>query len=416
MNFTTIAIGDELLIGQVTDTNSGWIARHLAKYGFSPRQTLTVADNDDDIVDAIEGALDNSDLIITTGGLGPTRDDVTKRALCTMFGCHLMLHKPSLKNAQRIFALRGLEMNELTESQALVPEACTPIVNEAGTAPIMWFDIDDKVIVCLPGVPHEMKHAMSNAITPRLVKHFHSGSAIEHRTIVVAGFSESGLAQKLEDFEDRLPEQLHLAYLPQNGYVKLRLSGTASDAAALQQAINARCDELLGLLGSNVIATDDMPLPLIVGKKLLEKGLTMGTAESCTGGNIAHEITTQAGSSAYFLGSVVSYANDVKRNVLSVSADDLERYGAVSQQVVEQMCAGACKVLGADCAVATSGIAGPGGGTPDKPVGTVWIAAQCHQQIVSQLCRFNGDRQAIIERATTKAMLMLLELLMAEGQ
>lgn len=411
MKFTVITIGDELLIGQVTDTNSGWIARHLTPYGFSPHQVLTIADSDDDIVAAVEKALDSSDLVITTGGLGPTRDDVTKLALCRLFGCHLMLHKPSLKNAQRIFELRGLEMNELTESQALVPEACTPIVNEAGTAPIMWFDIDDKVIVCLPGVPQEMKHAMSNAITPRLVSHFHSDSAIEHRTIVVAGFSESALAQHLEAFEDELPQPMHLAYLPQNGYVKLRLSGTANDKAALQQAIDAQRGRLLALLGSNVIATDDIPLPLIVGKKLLEKGLTMGTAESCTGGNIAHEITTQAGSSEYFLGSVVSYANEVKRNVLGVNADDLERHGAVSRQVVEQMCAGACRVLGTDCAVATSGIAGPGGGTPDKPVGTVWIAAQCRQHTVSQLCRFNGDRQAVIARATTKALLMLLEML-----
>ena len=293
----------------------------------------------------------------------------------------------------------------------MVPENCTVIQNAAGTAPITWFEKDEKVIVSMPGVPLEMKKVMSDEIIPRLQQHFKTPSVM-HKTVQVYGIPESQLAIKLTDWENALPEYLHLAYLPNFGIVKLRLSGVAEDALKLDFAMNQQIKSLTHILGDSIFAFEDKPIEIILSDKLREKGLTISTAESCTGGNIAHRLTLIAGSSDYFKGSVVAYHNDVKKNMLGVSADDLESYGAVSQQVVEQMVSGVQKITQTDLAVAVSGIAGPTGASEEKPIGTIWISVYSRSGIISRKFQFgNYNRENIIERSTLAALMMVNELI-----
>lgn len=412
MLYSTIVIGDELLIGQVTDTNSGWIARHLAPYGWEVKNVKVIADDADEIFHAIDQAFAVTDVVLMTGGLGPTKDDITKATLCQYFGGEMVLNEDVKRNVDTMFERRGLPMNQLTAAQAMVPSSCLVIQNEVGTAPIMWFERDGKVLVAMPGVPFETQAMMERAVIPQLIKHFHSDVDIEYRTFVVIDYAESALAEKLADFEQQLPSYIHLAYLPKQGIIRLRLTGEHNDAKVINDDMERLTEQLHKILGHSIIADADKPLAQIVGERLRELGLTLSTAESCTGGNVAHVITEIAGSSDYFMGSVVSYSNDVKQHVLGVDQATLYSLGAVSQPVVEQMVDGVSRVCRTHCAVATSGVAGPGGGTPDKPVGTVWMAAKVGDTVISQCHHFPGDRARIIDRATTQVLIMLLKMLL----
>lgn len=411
MDVSIIAIGDELLIGQVTDTNSGWIARHLNPLGWNVKSVKVIGDDGGEIFKAIDEAFAQTDIVLTTGGLGPTKDDITKPTLCRYFGGELVLDKAVEKNVLEVLEKRHLKINTLTAAQAYVPSSCRVIQNKVGTAPIMWFEKDGKVLVSMPGVPFETEQMMEREVIPQLVAHFAADDHIEHRTFVVVDYMESLLAMKLDDFEKRMPPYIHLAYLPKMGVIRLRLTGCSKDAEKIKADMNRLSAELLEILGDSIVASEDKTMAAILGDHLRQKGLTVATAESCTGGNIAHYITEVAGSSDYYVGSVVSYCNSVKQRVLGVPADVLESVGAVSQPTVEQMTRGVSELLGTDCAVATSGIAGPGGGTPEKPVGTVWIAVKCGDEVESKCYQFPGTRDRVIDRATTTALVMLLKLI-----
>ena len=411
MKYSMIVIGDELLIGQVTDTNSGWIARQFAPYGWEPHYVKVIADDAYEITRAIDEAFAVADVVLTTGGLGPTKDDITKTTMCEYFGGTLVYDEKTAANVLEVVKRRGIQLNEYTRLQAMVPSSCRVIQNKVGTAPIMWFERDGKVMVAMPGVPHETCTMMSSEVMPQLLKRFEGDFHIDHRTLVVYGITESALAMKLDDFEKNLPLFLHLAYLPNEGVIRLRLDGKHTDATLLKNAMDTAVDSLHSQLGDLIIADGDLPLAAILGSRLRQLGLTMASAESCTGGNIAHEITRIAGSSDYFTGSVTCYDTKVKINQLKVPQEVVDKYTVVSQPVVEQMCQGVCDLLGCDCSVATSGIAGPGGGTPDTPVGTVWMAAKVGPRIVSQVKRFPGDRDRVINRATTAALHLLLSIL-----
>lgn len=418
MKLSIIVIGTEILIGQVTDTNSGYISRMLGADGWITTGVRVVDDNAADIRDAVETALAESDLVITTGGLGPTKDDITKGVLASIFGGGMRYDAAVAANVEEIFARRGLILNDLTRAQALVPESCRVIQNRLGTAPVMWFERNGKVLISMPGVPFETEGMMQRAVREEIRRHFSPDTVVRHHTMIVSGITESDLAQHLASWEDALPAGLHLAYLPVPGYIRLRLDGmiktpdgtpAARDTiTSLDRIFDTNLDSLRRLLGDHLLHDGDATPAEILLDLLKSRSLTMASAESCTGGNIAHAITSVPGSSDCFVGGVVSYANSVKENVLGVSAGDLAAHGAVSQPVVEQMVKGVCTLTGADCSIATSGIAGPGGGTPDKPVGTVWIAVRWPGGTDSRLCHFAGDRSRVIERATAEAILMLV--------
>lgn len=412
MEVSVVVIGDELLIGQVIDTNSGWIARHLNPLGWSVKSVRVIGDSADEILSAVEDAFNETDIVLTTGGLGPTKDDITKTTLCKYFGGELVLDEATWRNVEEIVAKRHLSMNPLNEAQALVPTSCRVIQNQVGTAPIMWFEKNEKVLVAMPGVPFEMEAMMEREVIAQLLNHFCVNDCIEHRTFIVVGIAESALAIKLDQFEQELPSYIHLAYLPKPGIVRLRLTGTSTDREQINRDMAMLSEKLDNILGNAIVCHEDKSISEIIGDKLKERRLTLATAESCTGGNIAHQITSVAGSSAYFLGSVVSYANDVKTNLLKVPTEVLDSHGAVSEPTVKQMVQGVCELLGVDCAMATSGIAGPGGGTPTKPVGTVWMAVKCGDRIETQCKHFPGSRDRVIDRATTEVQIMLLKMLL----
>jgi len=413
MNYSVIVVGDELLIGQVVDTNSGYIARHLSPYGWQATQVLVVPDEAQAISDAVAQSMAATPVVLMTGGLGPTKDDITKEVLCKYFGGKLVYDESVAQNVETVVAKRHLKNNDYTRAQAMVPSSCRVIQNEVGTAPLMWFERDGRVLVSMPGVPHEMQTMLTRAVIPQLLKQFMGHDAVEYRTLIVTGITESQLAMDIDAWERALPAGIHLAYLPQPGVLRLRLTGVSSDAASLHATMDELQAQLQDLVGDHLICNEDKPLAAILGDALRERHLTVSTAESCTGGNIAHELTRIAGSSDYYMGSVISYSNDIKIKQLGVSASDIEAHGVVSEPVVEQMTAGVCRLLGTDCAMATSGIAGPGGATPGKPVGTVWIAARCGDRVVTRLLQLPGDRDRVINRATTEAMLLLLGVLRA---
>lgn len=411
MKVSIIAIGDELLIGQVVDTNSGTIAREINPDGWAIESIRVVADAADQIEHAVRQALSETDIVLTTGGLGPTKDDITKETLRKIFGGEMILNKAVEKNVLEVMRKRGLQINALTAAQAYVPSSCKVIQNRVGTAPLMWFEKDGKVLVSMPGVPFEMEEMFHTDIFPMLKQRFPETESICHRTFVVAGYSESKLATILEKFEQEMPGNIHLAYLPKPGVVRLRLTGHDIDSSRLSATMDALSDKLDSILGKNLICKGDKTPAEILGSLLKDKSLSVATAESCTGGNIAHEITQIAGSSSYYKGSVVAYANETKINFLGVDAETLEKEGAVSEPVVRQMAEGVAKRLSTDCAIATSGIAGPSGGTPEKPVGTVWIAATYSGKTVAKLFKFAGNRNRVINHATTMAELMLIEMI-----
>lgn len=406
MKLSIVVIGDELLIGQVTDTNSGEIARAMGPDGWETVSVRVIGDNAAQIKEAINNALSEADLVITTGGLGPTKDDITKAVMLEIFGGKL-IHNPDVaENIREVFNRRGLTLNPLTLGQAMVPDSCRVIQNRFGTAPVMWFEQDGKVLVAMPGVPFETVGTLPEV--RRLVnEYFSPGDVFIHRTFMVAGITESDLASHLDEFESALPSGIHLAYLPQPGLIRLRLDGVNVDRNTFENFDFRLKKELGDLL---IFYGDATPaeILLIAARSC---NLKIAAAESCTGGNIAHLITSVPGSSDTFLGGIVSYANEVKQNLLGIKPEDLETHGAVSREVVEQMAIGVCRATGADCSVATSGIAGPGGGSPDKPVGTVWMAWCVNGKVISKKFRFPGDRLRVINRASTEGILGLHRLL-----
>ena len=411
MNVEIIVIGDELLIGQVTDTNSGWIARELNHIGWEVTEITTVRDRSREITDALNSSFGRVDVVLMTGGLGPTKDDITKQTLCDYFGGKLVFDESVFANVEAIFRRRKLTMNDSTRNQAYVPNVCTVIQNSVGTAPVMWFERNGKVLVSMPGVPTEMKTVMKEAVISRLREYFQDHSSILHRTCLVKDFTESRLSETLSDFEAQLPACIKLAYLPTPGVIRLRLTARGDEESYLQKIIDDEFFKLRTILGSHLFCGSDTTLAGALGSILTERGETLATAESCTGGNIAHEITRIAGSSVYFKGSVVAYSNEVKARVLNVSSETLSGFGAVSRETVLQMVSGVQRLLSSDCAIATSGIAGPGGGSVEKPVGTVWIAVRYGERSEVECFCFEGDREQVIARATQSALLMLIQLM-----
>lgn len=411
MNFSVIVIGDELLIGQVTDTNSGWMARHLRPYGWKPKSVKVIGDDAEEITKAIDDAFAQTDVVLMTGGIGPTKDDITKSTLCKYFGGEMALDEDTLYNVEKVLSARGLSMNELNQGQAVVPTCCKVIQNEVGTAPIMWFEKNGKVLVSMPGVPFETETMMQRSVIPQLVARFMSDVVVEYRTFVVTDYSESVLAITLQDFESELPDFVKLAYLPKPGVIRLRLSAVHRDGEMVKSTLDMLDEKLSAVLGQSIVSKEDKTPAEILGDMLKSRGLTVSSAESCTGGNIAHSITEIAGSSSYFKGSVVAYCNEVKHNVLGVSQSVLDAEGAVSESTVVAMSNGVSRVMGTDCAMSTTGIAGPGGAEPGKPVGTVWMSVKCGDVVVAECKRFPGSRQRVIDRATTHVILMLIKLL-----
>lgn len=405
-----ITIGDEILIGQIVDTNSAWMSVELNKAGFEIVQITSVHDDAAHIVASLDLALERADVVLFTGGIGPTKDDITKQTLSRYFGMQLVFNDEVYKNIEQVLVNRSRAVNELTRTQAFVPDGCTVIQNRVGTAPVTWFEKNGKVIVSMPGVPNEMKHIMSTEVIPRLSQRYKTPTII-HKNVIVQGYPESALAMKIADWENALPADIHLAYLPNYGIIKLRLSGISEDPLALEFSINQQIAGLTEILADAIVAYDDTPVEEMIGNLLTTKGMTLSTAESCTGGFIAHKITTVPGSSKYFKGSVVSYSNEVKVNVLNVLSDDIQLYGAVSRQVVEQMADNVRRLLKTDYALATSGIAGPDGGTAEKPVGLVWISVSSPKGVVSREFKFGNVRIQNIERTAQTAMLMLKEVI-----
>lgn len=406
-----LTIGDELLIGQVVDTNAAWMGRELNKVGIEVVRMVSVRDRAEEIAEAVDAAMKRADILLLTGGLGPTKDDITKQTLCTYFQTELVFNEAVFENVKRILSGR-VPMNTLNKSQAMVPKDCLVINNRVGTASVSWFEQQGKVLVSMPGVPQEMAVVMREEVIPRLCKRFQT-DAIVHRTFLVKNHPESLLAEKLEEWERELPASLKLAYLPQMGVVRLRLTGRGmyGERDSLEELILRKGLQLKTLLGDDLLDDADASLEQLIGRLLRQKGLTLATAESCTGGAVAARLTSIPGSSDYFLGGVVAYANEVKRELLQVSSETLERQGAVSEQTVIEMAKGAMNRLKTDCAVAISGIAGPGGGTEEKPVGTVWIAAAYRDEIRTRKQESDRGREMNVERAGNQALLLLLDLL-----
>lgn len=401
-----ITIGDEILIGQIVDTNSAWMAQQLNIAGIQVKQISSVSDDKQHILTALAEAAGRADIILVTGGLGPTKDDITKITLATYFGVGMVENEAALKNVLRIFEKYNRPMLEINRLQAQVPENCEVIVNKNGTAPGMWFNHKGKVYVSMPGVPFEMMYLMEEEVIPKLKATFKL-SIIIHRTILTVGEGESYLAERIADIEDSLPAHIKLAYLPKLGSVRLRLSGQGEDDATLSTEIDGYAAKIVERVGDFVVAREDIPLEKAILNYMAPKDLTLSVAESCTGGYLSHLLTQHAGSSKVFLGGAVSYSNGLKESVLGVKHDTLEQYGAVSEETVVEMVGGALANFKSDFAVAITGIAGPDGGTPDKPVGTVWIAVASGKKTISRKFVFSNKRQQNIERSATSALYLL---------
>jgi nicotinamide-nucleotide amidase len=400
-----ITIGDELLIGQVIDTNSAWIAEQLNTHGIQVHQITSISDNRQHILTTLREAAGRADLILITGGLGPTKDDITKQTLCEYFNTSLVFDQEAFDNISRIFSSRGFPVTELNRLQAMVPEGCTVLNNANGTAPGMWFEKEGKIYVSMPGVPFEMKPLVTDLVLPRLSGQ--SGNSIIHRTILTEGVGESFLAAKIERWEDTLPSFIKLAYLPQPGIVRLRLTAKGTDEAILEEAIAKAEQDLLPLVGEYIFGYDSETLPEIIGRLLKKGNYSLSTAESCTGGHLAHLITAIAGSSDYFKGGIVAYSNEIKESLLGVEQNTLLKFGAVSEQTVIGMADRARDRLRTDFSIAVSGIAGPAGGTPEKPVGTTWIAVASPSGTIAKKFLFGEHRGRNIQRAAISALSML---------
>lgn len=411
MQAEIITIGDELLIGQVVDTNSAWLGSTLGDDGIKVIQITSVQDHAAQIVQAVNDALSRADIVLMTGGLGPTKDDITKKTLAEMFGMKLVRNEQVYDMVGKQVALRGIAFTELNQGQALVPDGCTVLPNRNGTAPGMWFERDGKVLISMPGVPFEMKALVKDEVLPRLRKHFALDANV-HRTIITFGLAESILADTIASWEEALPPYLHLAYLPSALCIRLRLSAYEIDRQKAEQEIESQIEKLSKVIPHYIIGSEDDSLESVTGTLLKTRGETLATAESCTGGNIAHRFTAMPGASEYFKGGVVAYSNEVKIALLGVDPESLNRYGAVSQSVAEQMAEGVRRATGATYGISTTGIAGPTGGTPEKPVGTVWMAVATPNGVFSRRMVFGSVRSQNIERASSNCInLLRLQLL-----
>ena len=400
-----ISIGDELLIGQVINTNAAWLGEHLSEVGFQLDSIITIGDSEKAILDAFDACMD-ADLVLVTGGLGPTADDITKPTVCKFFDTELEFCQAAYDNLVSLFKRRGFQMSERNRGQAMLPKSCEYIPNTYGTAPCMWLEKKGVAFVFMPGVPFEMKGIFTDELLPRIKERFQA-IPYEKRVIMTTGIGESFLADKIKDWEDALPEFLSLAYLPQYGMVRLRLSGRHEDAQMLHETLDHEVAKLVSLISEYIFAMQDQPIERTVFDLLKNKGVTFASAESCTGGNIAHVITLIPGSSEVFKGTAVTYATPMKTKVLSVPAEMIEKCGVVSQEVVESMATGVRNLMEADFGVATTGVAGPSGGTEENPVGTVWIGVASAKGVVSKCFNFGKDRENVINRATIAAYEML---------
>lgn len=407
INATIITIGDEILIGQIVDTNSVSIARRLNAIGITVSEKLSIGDSREQITSSLSRTLSHSNVVIITGGLGPTKDDITKHTLADYFGYSLIENEEVAHQVERMLAARGIAFNSLNRSQALVPDGCTVLFNHHGTAPGMWFESEgERVVISLPGVPFEMEHLMEDEVIPRLKSRFSLHANI-HRTMITAGIAESMLAERIAAWEDALPEFLKLAYLPAPNVVRLRLSAYDVDELSARESIEQEFSKLYTLIPDNIVGFEDASIEQLVHRILTSRGCTLATAESCTGGAIASKFTAQAGASAYFRGGVVSYATDIKQSLLGVDAQTIEREGVVSEATVKAMAEGVRELMQSDYAIATTGIAGPSGGSDEHPVGDVWMAVATPEGVEAVRRQCGTDRGQIIARATAYAIEML---------
>jgi nicotinamide-nucleotide amidase len=413
-NISIITIGDELLIGQVIDTNSAWMAQELNKAGFWVTRRLAVGDSREDILKALQEESADGDIILITGGLGPTADDITKPVLCEFFNSPLLINEAALENVRNIFV--NILQRPLTErnlKQAEVPASCQVIQNKRGTAPGMLFEKNGKVFVSMPGVPHEMKGMMTDDVIPWLTRRF-GKTFIAHRTLLTAGIGESTLADHILDLEKSLPPEIRLAYLPNYGMVRLRLTASGDPAGGLESKLEKVFDDLKTLVQEWIVTDEDQTIQEVIGKILTSRKQTLATAESCTGGYVAHLITSIPGSSGYFRGSVIAYDNEIKKTMLGVDPQVLSLVGAVSEDTARAMVSGALKNLHTDFAIATTGIMGPDGGSENKPVGTVWIAVGNAREILAQKLRFRFDRQRNIELTAANVLNLLRRFILSQ--
>lgn len=401
-----ITIGDEILIGQIVDTNSAWLGKELSKIGINIHQIISISDNRNAIIETVNASIQQADIIFITGGLGPTNDDITKHTLCKMFDGELILNNDALKNIANFLKLRNYPMNENNHNQALLPSTAQYIPNYNGTASGMWFERNGKIVISMPGVPYEMTRMMSESIIPKLKKQFQL-PYILHKTIIVNNIAESVLAEMLADWELNLPQNIKLAYLPAPGFVKLRLSTQGDNNDLLNQQVNQQIQLLRNIIPNNILSETEEPIDAIVAQLLKENNLTLATAESCTGGGIAHTITSRAGSSAYFKGSVVSYCDEIKEKILSVPEYEIQQHTAVSQNVVKYMAENVRKMFNTDFGISTSGIAGPTGGTDEIPVGTIWMAVASAKGTTCKCYKFGNDRHDNMQRAINAVLSML---------
>ena len=408
MKATIVTIGDEILIGQIVDTNSGFIAKSLDKIGVDIHEMISISDNKQHILDTFAKLQNQVDLVIITGGLGPTKDDITKKTFCDYFEDTLVENKEVLAHVtQLIESIFKRPINQMNRDQALVPAKCHVLFNKVGTAPGMWMKKEKTVFISLPGVPYEMKYLVENEIIPKVVREYNRPYII-HKTILTYGQGESLVAERIEDWENNLPEFIKLAYLPAPGRVRLRLSARGTDKEILEKAIEENVNSLTKIIGDIIVGFDDSEtIEVVIGKLLAQKKLTIATAESCTGGSIASLLTSVAGSSSYFKGSVVSYATEAKEAVLGISHELIEKHSVVSAQVAEKMALQAQKMFKTDFAIATTGNAGPSKGDSDATVGTVFIALATPQTVVVEEFNFGEPREKVILRAVNKSLEML---------
>ena len=408
MKSTIITIGDEILIGQILDTNSRYISQALNRIGVVVTERTSIGDSAEQIVSTLDRALAMSDVVIITGGLGPTKDDITKHTLARYYNSELVYNEKVGSFVEQLLARRGIAFTELNRGQAMVPQCCTVLHNAHGTAPGMWFERDGKVVVSLPGVPFEMRHLIDDSVVPMLAERFEL-KAIVHRTMITSGIAESILAERIATWEDNLPDVLHLAYLPAPNVVRLRLSAYEVDGQSVRRMIDDEFDKLKGIIPEAIVGFEDATVEQLVHRWMTENGKTLSVAESCTGGAIAAKFTAMAGASVYFNAGVVSYSNEAKRDILGVNMDDIVRYGAVSETVAIQMAEGVRRAGQSDYAVSTTGIAGPTGGSAEKPVGTVWIGVATPKGSFAVLKNCGTDRSQIIDRATAYAIKLLYD-------
>lgn len=411
MRVTLLSIGDELLIGQVINTNAAWMAEQLNQNGAVVFEVITVADDLPQIQEGLQRGLTTSDIVLMTGGLGPTKDDVTKKALADFFNVGFVFSQETHERISKLFQRWGREMTEAHRNQCFMPQNAELLYNKMGTAPGMWFEAEGKVIVSMPGVPYEMQYLMEHAVMPRLLERFPVDNIL-HRTILTVGEGESRIAQRIETIEDNLPAGMKLAYLPNLGRVRLRLTAKGTDAVLLAQQLDEQEEAIRATIPELIFGAEKETLEEKIGELLRENKKTIATAESCTGGYLAHRLTITPGASDYFVGSVIAYSNQVKMEQLGVQEATLNTHGAVSEQTVMEMVAGALKSLKSDIAIAVSGIAGPGGGSPAKPVGTIWLAIGDAERTVTYLLKAGKDRERNIEYTTVYALNLIRQFLL----